>query len=282
MAISVIENINMLFEELFPAEKKVAQYILDNAKDIITMNVSELAKNSKTSDATVIRAIKHLGYDGYYQMRLLLSGDIAKSELISENEDALSAAQKFFAIEAERINRLATTIDLPQLIEVAKVVMESKYTHIIAVGNTTPISADLGFRLERAGIRCSYSTLYEQFINHINLGNKDECVIAISRSGASKQIIQAVEIAKKRKMKVIAITGELREDLIKNATYVIKINEMKSRISTFGKPHSHLPEMAINDVLLYVIKNIQKANDPSLQDLDDKDEIGNLISEFKL
>lgn len=282
MDYSIIENIQNKFESLFPAEKKVAQYVLDHTNEIVHLNVAELARKSKTSDATVIRTIKHLGYEGYYQMRIQLSKDIGKHEILFENEDTLSAIQKFFAYEAERIHRLAATIDLPQLIEIAKVILNSTYTHLISVGNTVPVTTDLGFRLERAGIRCTYSSLYEQYLNHINLGDENECVIAITRSGASKQVIRAVEIAKKKDMKVIVITGHLKEDLTNNADYIIKINEIQSQIATAYKPDSHLQEISINDALLYVIRNIKKAQCTSNESLNDKDNIGILLSEFKV
>ena len=282
MNISVVDHIQDKLNDLFPAEKKVAEYILNNISEIVNLNVAELANKSGTSSATVIRTVKHLGYEGYYQMRIMISKDIGKSETFFDSEDTLTSVQKFFAIEAERLNRLANTIDLPQLIEIAKVILNCSFTHIIAVGNTTPISTDLGFRLERSGIRCTYSPLYEQFLNHINLGNSEECVIAFSRSGASKQVIQAVKIAAEKGMKIIVITGELKEDLISHADYIIKINEMKTQIAPFSKPDSHLQEIAINDALLYVIKNIQKAKESSTDMLNDKDNIGILLSEFKV
>lgn len=282
MDANVIEHIQNQFEQLFPAEKKVAQYILDNPNEIVHLNAAELAKKSKTSDATVIRTIKHLGFDGYYQMRIQLSKDIGKHEGLFENEDTLSAIQKFFSYEAERINRLAATIDLPQLIEIAKIILNSTYTHIIAVGNTIPVTTDLGFRLERAGVRCTYSPSYEQYLNHINLGDENESVIAITRSGASKQVIRAVEIAKQKGMKIIVITGHKKEDLVQNADYVIKINEIQSQVSNAYKPDSHLQEISINDALLYVIRNIKKAQVTSNEQLNDKDNIGVLLSEFKI
>lgn len=281
MANDVIENIQNKFDTLFPAEKKVATYILENVDEVINLNVSELAQKSNTSDATVVRTIKHLGYDGHYQMRLLLSKDIGKFEVKNENDDTLNNVQKFFSLESERINRLSKSIDFEQLIEIAKVIIKSRIVHIIAVGNTMPVSFDLGFRLQRAGVPCEYSMLFEQFINNINLGSKDDCVIAISRSGASTQVIRGIELAKKKKMRIIMITGELNNKIISNADFVIKINEMKSQISSIYKPDSHLLEMSINDVLVYVVQTLQKIKDIKTKDLDCRDNIGILLSEFK-
>lgn len=281
MSNSVVDNILEKYKGLFPAEKKVADYIIANSSNIINLNVAELASLSATSDATVVRTVKHLGYDGYYQMRLLLSKDIGKSEILDQNEDTISSMKKFFLSEADRIIRLSESIDLSQIVEIANVIINAKCTHLVAAGNTTTVTSDLGFRLERKSIPCTYSLLYEHYYNHITLGSNSDVVIAISRSGASKQVIRAVELAKKKNMKVIVITGELNPSLTNNADYIIKINELRNQIATISKPDSHLQEFAINDALLYAIGSIQKVNNLDESALEDRDNIGILLSEFK-
>ena len=61
---SVIENIKHNFEELFPAEKKTAQYILDHLEEVTLLNISQLAKKAHASEASIVRMAKHLGYNG--------------------------------------------------------------------------------------------------------------------------------------------------------------------------------------------------------------------------
>lgn len=82
---SVIENIKHNFEELFPAEKKTAQYILDHLEEVTLLNISQLAKKAHASEASIVRMAKHLGYNGFFQMRLLLSNDLlCAAKLICE------------------------------------------------------------------------------------------------------------------------------------------------------------------------------------------------------
>ena len=52
---SVIENIKHNFEELFPAEKKTAQYILDHLEEVTLLNISQLAKKAHSSEASIVR-----------------------------------------------------------------------------------------------------------------------------------------------------------------------------------------------------------------------------------
>ena len=67
---SVIENIKHNFEELFPAEKKTAQYILDHLEEVTLLNISQLAKKAHASEASIVRMAKHLGYNGFCKRSL--------------------------------------------------------------------------------------------------------------------------------------------------------------------------------------------------------------------
>ena len=69
----VLEVINEKYMELFPAEKKVVDAILKKPQNVVNYNAADLAKKSDVSVATIVRLCHHLGYEGYYQFRLLLS-----------------------------------------------------------------------------------------------------------------------------------------------------------------------------------------------------------------
>lgn len=279
---TVADTIREKYTKLFPAEQKVAKYIVDHTQEVVNYNVAELAKKSQASEATVVRTCKHLGFDGYYQMRLLLSKDVGKFESQEAENENLTSSQKFFSLEAERVNRLSNIIDFTQIIEVAKALIHSRIVHIVAVGNTTPISQDLGFRLERAGIACTYSALPEHYYNHISLGTPEDTVVAITRSGASKQVIRAIEIAHKKKMKVVLISAEPSPNLLKKNDICLQVNDVKNESATITRPDSHLVEFAVNDAILYAVRNILKASEINSSKLEEKDSMGILLSEFKV
>ena len=56
---SVTKILRNQYDNLYSAEKKVVDYILSYPKKVIMMNVSELAKESNVSDATVVRMCQH-------------------------------------------------------------------------------------------------------------------------------------------------------------------------------------------------------------------------------
>ena len=280
--ISVIDNIRQFYDDLFTAEKKVADYILANIREVIMLSVTDLAHKSGVSEATVVRMCKHLGYDGYYQMRLIMSRDSGQYKMQKQEEkDLLTTSKQIFLHNSERIGNMANYISTETLLNAVELLLHASTIHIVSVGNTIPIVMDLGFRLERNGLKCTYSIFPEHFFNHISLGSENDMVIAITRSGSSKQVIRAVELAEKKKMKILVITGELNKQLVGNASCVIRIVEKVHSSQLTLRPDSHLLEMAVNDALLYTLKNYKLITN-NFGDDNTANDIDLLLSEFKL
>ena len=252
---SVIENIKHNFEELFPAEKKTAQYILDHLEEVTLLNISQLAKKAHASEASIVRMAKHLGYNGFFQMRLLLSNDVAQKDSDMLNNAPLLTSEKIFSACANRIRSLSSFISTNDLLCAAKLICEARICHIIGAGNTIPIASDLGFRLQRNGQSCMYSSLPEQYFNNIALGDSSDLVIAISRSGASTQVLKALSLAKKKEMKILVITADPNSQIMDFSDAILQINDTNEMQDQNVRADSHLLELAVNDALIYVIKN---------------------------
>lgn len=281
---SVIENINNNYQELFSAERKAADFILANFQEAMMLNITELAKKSKTSEATIVRMCKHIGYQGYYQMRLMMSRDAGKGHLELGKDSVADSTKVLFDIAAARVGKLAESIQMDTLIKAAQILKESRISYVIGAGNTNPVALDLGFRLERLGIPCIYPSLPEHFLNHIRLGTSEDAILAISRSGVSKQVVQAMELAGKNNMRAIVVSGESQTSLTAYADCLIHVKEIK-KIPIGGDADSHLLEMAVNDALLYVVKNydsIVSHEKMVNRDLEDIDDIEIMLSEYKL
>lgn len=251
---TVLDSIRLNYDKLFSAEKRAADYILANPEETVMLNITELAQKSGSSEATVVRMCKHVGYQGYYQMRLLMSHDLGNTRSAYNKKEMLNSARRLFSSSAAKVAALGETIDSEVLVGAVRLIRMSRMVHVVAAGNTSPVAIDLGFRLERCGILCSYSMIPEHFLNHVSLGTSDDALIAISRSGASKQVVQAMELAKKNDMHSIVISGEKNSQLAGSADYFLQIVDEDQKTPGM-EPASHLPEMAISDALLYVLRH---------------------------
>jgi RpiR family transcriptional regulator, carbohydrate utilization regulator len=267
----VLDVIKDNYDEIFSAEKKVADFVLENPQEAVNATVSELAKASGVSDATVVRMCHHLGYKGYYQFRIMLAKDIGRN---NELENEVNTVVKIFQEYANDMTQIGENIDEEEMQRCVNLIKTCKNAHIMAVGNTTQLALYMGFRLGRLGVKCTYAISPEYFLNHVNLADKGDIIIAISHSGSSKQVIQGMELGKEKGLKMMAITGCKQSPVTQLADYTLISNGNKESFD-FYKNYSHLKENALIDALLELVMNWEK-----IQEMDaDKPEV--ILSEYK-
>ncbi len=274
---TVVETIKEQYNQIFSAEKKVADFILENPETAVNANVSELANYSGVSDATVIRLCKHLGYEGYYQLKLCLSRDLGRMQISdidmeNGNGDQVSALLYSFAAELIAIGK---NLKQNKLMECVDLIKKCKQVHIVAVGNTSPLAQYMGFRLGRLGVKCTYNMVPEYFMNQVNLADADDIVVAICQSGSSKQVVQAMELAKEKGLKIIAVTGHEYSPVSRLADQLL-LSSPDEKSFNYYKSYSRLKEMAVIDALLHFVTN----QETIAANRADKPEI--ILSEYKL
>lgn len=250
----VLNNIRRYYSEMFSAEKKVADFILNKPHDVIKMSISELARASETSDATIIRVCKHIGYSGYYQMKLSLATEFGQQQVIDVNhsETPPKDVVEFFNNFSADIFQAAKNISMDSLEECTDLLAKANIVYFVAWGNTSAIAQDFAHRLSRCGIKTFASDMPEYLIRNIFYASENDVLVGISHSGTSLHVIQLLELAKERKMKTILITNAKDSKAAEISDYVLSAEVKDQLFYDFGGA-SHVFEMMIVDALLYFL-----------------------------
>ena len=251
----VLDVIKEKYGEIFAAEKKVADFVLQNPQKTVDSNVSEIAQQSGVSDATVVRMCHHIGYTGYYQFRITLARDLGKKQyegiVIPKSSGAI---EKLFHDYAEKLIAIGRRIDAETMWNCVNLLKICNVAHIIAIGNTCSVSKYMGFRLGRLGIRSTFEASAEFFMNHINLAEPGDIVIAISKSGTSKPVVLGMELAREKGLKNIAITDHVESPVSELADYVL-LSSGEDEPFNYYKDYAQTNVMATIDALLNFVTN---------------------------
>lgn len=250
----VFAKIRQTYNDMFQAEKKVADYILDHPKEVLDMNISELAKESNTSDATIIRMCKHIGYTGFYQLKISLASSVNnanESRKIDKPEDIA----EYFEKVASMLKSVVNNIDMGTLAESVKVISRAGTVYTTGWGNTNEIASDLAHRLTRLGIRSFNSDIPEYTIRSLGLGNEQDVVVAVSHSGEALHVIDTLGMAREWGMKTILITNNSRSTAAGAADYILSTDskEISALFEEVGG-ESHILELIIVDAVLYFLQ----------------------------
>ena len=255
--IEVLSAIREKYDELFPAERKTADYVLAHTDEAVQLNVSALAQASGVSDATIIRFAHHLGFSGYYQFRLALSRDLGKKQQdAADHEPVRDVLEPIFEHYTAVVEAVRRGMEPQRLLDCAGLISSAGCVHIAAVGNTSNIASYLQFRLERLGVRCTGSRMPEYFINHISLAREDDILLVISKSGSSRRIMDAMRLGIQKGLKIIVISSDPESPAARLADYVLDSGGgMSLDLEERRRGFSYLSEFVAVETLIDVIAN---------------------------
>lgn len=210
---SVLDCITVLYDQLFDAEKKIAKFILNNPNKVVDMTVSELAEISDVSIASVSRFCRKVGLKGFAQLKISLAQELVdthKSGEVSNDISVDNIPQSLQNILANKVTELKQTVNLintDEFREILEGIRDASRVQVIAVGNTIPVAIDAAFKFNELGIPTTAGTIWETQLSYSFTLGKGDVLIAISNSGESDKVLEAVKIANNNKAMTIGITN---------------------------------------------------------------------------
>ena len=251
------------YKQFFDAEKKIADYIMENKKNVVDMTVAELAQASDTSDATVSRFCRRCGFKGFQSLKMALAKEVLEEERnslqVSNEIRRDSLPQSLQNILANKMAEMTGTIGMmePDNLETILRILENAETiQFAAVGNTIPVAMDGAFKFNQLGLRSVSGSIWEaQTAFTYNLSPRD-VVVVISNSGTSRPLLTLAQGAHENGARVIVITNNASSPLAKASDYKI-ITATREKLLTGEFWFSRIPSMLVIEtlyLLLYVSK----------------------------
>ena len=224
--ISINNQIFSTYESLYDAEKKVADYIIAHPMDVVEMSIAELASHCEASQATVMRFCKKVGCTGFYQFKIKLAGEMrqqgeqeASNEINMEHME--QSLQNIMVNKTEEIKATFQNINPAEFKEIIEIILSAGVIEFAAMGNTIPIALDGAYKFNQLGLQAVRFSDWESQEAFARTLKKGDVLFAISASGASKKLLDIVNIAKENGAVTIAITNQYTSPLAEASDYLL-------------------------------------------------------------
>jgi RpiR family carbohydrate utilization transcriptional regulator len=212
----MLDRIKACLPSLAPAEQRVAKLVLSDPRSFAKQPISELADRAHVSKPTVVRFCRSVGYDGLSDFKLKLAGSVSEGVpfihrsvdaddktgdvLVKVIDNTVAAFLKYrndastFAIE-KAVHALAATYQTGRRIE------------FYGAGNSGIVAQDAQHKFFRLGVNAiAYSDGHMQVMSATLLGPGD-CLVVISNSGRTRDLMDACDIARKNGATTIVMTA---------------------------------------------------------------------------
>lgn len=248
-------DIGIIYNDLAKAEKKVADWIMAHPTELLPLSIVELAEQVGCSEATIVRFSKKLGFSGYQELKISLARE-TKTDIINAN---MSKNDSVFVIFEKVCNDVYCSLEKTKKIlspeklqAAAEAIMNSKKIIVIGLGNSAAIAIDASHKLLRIGHNAfAYTDNHMQMIAAASLREGD-VIIGISHSGSSKDIIEAMKIARKNGATAISITNKGHSPIQKFSDIVLCTDSDETQYNILAL-NSRIVQLTIVDALYFYI-----------------------------
>ena len=249
-------KIKAIFNDFTPVEQKVAEFILYNPSKVPAMSIKELAVASKSSDASVMRFCKALGFSGYRSFIVGLTLAIADNEEdtglytdIRPGDSVKSVIRNIFRNERQALTDTENILKTTEVEKAVAILGSSEAVHFFGIGASGLVCLDAVQKFRRIGVSSyAHTDFHDQLTSAALLGSKDACVL-FTYSGKTKEIQLILKLLKAQNCKIIAVTKLRKTNLLKGADVYLNVltREVTMRSGATG---SRIAMLSLVDILL--------------------------------
>ena len=268
---NILDRIHASYYQLAAAERRVADYVLSQYRQVQFMSITQLAEECGAADATVSRFCRSLKLKGFNAFKL----ELAKYVASASTEGLRSAPSptntpEGRCAEAGRLSREAIdqTIALVRMDDIEKTVKlfeEAGRVFCMGAGGSMLLANE-----------CShlFSTVCNKFSavwdSHIQMSttatmNQSDVIVLFSYSGATDNAMEVLGLAKQRGIRTVLITRYPKSPAATLADVVLCCGSSESPFQ-FGSVPAKVAQLVLLDVLFqeFFHRNREKSEE-SLQ-----------------
>jgi len=227
------ERIANRLAEMSPAEQRVVRFFRDNREEVLIASAAALAAKAETSDATVVRATKTLGFSGLEDLRRTLADELRRSlspaerltRTLSEVGSSLSAAfEMTLDIHLRSLESLRRSIT-PKLFEKAvDGIAGARRLVVFGIGPSSAIAGYLVTQLGRFGLdAASLTSTGLLFADDLRKLREGDLVIMLAYGRVYAELAALLDEIDRQKLRSFLVTDTLAGTLRHRVDLVLPV-----------------------------------------------------------
>ncbi len=212
----MLDRIKASLPSLAPAEQRVGKLVLTDPRAFANLPITELADRAHVSKPTVVRFCRSVGYDGLSDFKLKLAGSVSEGvpfvhrsvDVDDKTSDVMVKVIDNTVAAFLKYRNDASSFAIQKATDaLAAAEANGNRIEFFGVGNSGIVAQDAQHKFFRLGVHTvAYSDGHMQVMSASMMGPGD-CVVVISNSGRTRDLMDACDIARKNGATTIVITA---------------------------------------------------------------------------
>lgn len=266
-ALSIQSSIQAHAERYPPSMRRIADVLMSRPQAVLEMTISELARACSTSETTLVRFARSLGFAGYAALKLQMAAELGSesAQLGADNsygsdigpDDTLAEmVAKISGSELFGIRETAADLDLDVLQRVIDTVAGAQRAVMFGVAASNVGARDLKEKLLRIGhVALSFADAHDAVSSASLLGSRD-VAIGFSHSGQTREVCELLRVARAGGAVTVAITNAPSSPITREADLTL-LTSVRETTFRSGAMASRIAQLTIVD---YVFVGVARTN----------------------
>lgn len=251
----ILTRISKKYEKMSKSHKAIANFISEHYDQAVFMTAAKLGNTLGISESTVVRFASGIGYNGYPEFQKALEecvqGKLNSVQKMDAKYGKSSQSEVLTSVITADIEKLQHTIDNldPAAFESSiNTILGAETVYIMGLRSNEPLAGFLHFYLNMVRgnvVLLKTTSVSETFEQMIRISDRD-CFIGISFPRYSMRTLKAMEFARDRNAKVIAVTDSVYSPMcLYSSCNLLARSDMVSIVDSLVAPLSVINALVV-------------------------------------
>ena len=212
MSKSLLSELRTGYAAFSATEKKIVDVLLSDPHAFVQYTITQLAAVAVVSQGSIANFSNKFAGGGFPALKLRVAGELFKYEhrpfsTVEQTDSVRDVLKKAVDNTALALRHTVEVNGEESLRRAAEMILAAKRVEIYGLYRSAAVATDLYYQLLQVGIPASFvGDVFSCSISAAMLSGEG-LVIVVSASGETKEIIDAVTVAKENGAPVICLTG---------------------------------------------------------------------------
>lgn len=199
------------YSELTRSGRLVADYLTRHAEQAQYLSISALGAACGVAEATIFRFCRSLGFDGYNEMKIALAQANAMPNAedaycILPDTDTATLCKQAGAVSVDAINGTLGVLDPAAVDEAAALLEQARQVFCFGQGGSQILANDIWARFAVMSNKFRTAGDSHMQTRAASLMGTEDVVLFVSYSGATRDMMETLRLAKENGARVILLT----------------------------------------------------------------------------